>query len=88
MLEVQMRVLRKMDELRTRYRFVVIFSHGDVIRAIVAYALGVPLELFQRIQIDSGSISAIEMGKDCVRVPLVNASSHPAKILHAIASSG
>jgi probable phosphomutase (TIGR03848 family) len=34
-------------------------SHGDVIKAIVADALGVHLDLFQRLMVDPGSVSAI-----------------------------
>lgn len=34
-------------------------SHGDVIKAIVADAIGVHLDLFQRIVVDPGSVSAI-----------------------------
>lgn len=34
-------------------------SHGDVIKAILADALGMHLDLFQRIVVDPGSISAI-----------------------------
>ncbi len=34
-------------------------SHGDVIKAIVADALGLHLDLFQRINVDPGSITAI-----------------------------
>jgi probable phosphomutase (TIGR03848 family) len=34
-------------------------SHGDVIKAIVADALGMHLDLFQRIVIDPGSVTAI-----------------------------
>jgi broad specificity phosphatase PhoE len=34
-------------------------SHGDVIKAIVADALGVHLDLFQRIVADPASVSAI-----------------------------
>ncbi|HET6215293.1 MAG TPA: MSMEG_4193 family putative phosphomutase [Micromonosporaceae bacterium] len=34
-------------------------SHGDVIKAIVADALGVHLDLFQRIAVDPGSLTAI-----------------------------
>jgi len=34
-------------------------SHGDVIKAIVADALGMHLDLFQRITVDPGSITAI-----------------------------
>lgn len=34
-------------------------SHGDVIKAIVADALGLHLDMFQRIAVDPGSITAI-----------------------------
>jgi broad specificity phosphatase PhoE len=34
-------------------------SHGDVIKAILADALGMHLDAFQRIQVDPGSLSVI-----------------------------
>jgi len=34
-------------------------SHGDVIKAVVADALGLHLDLFQRISVDPGSLTAI-----------------------------
>lgn len=37
----------------------VIVSHGDVIKAIVADALGLHLDMFQRVQIDPGSLSVV-----------------------------
>ncbi|MGQ0625350.1 MAG: histidine phosphatase family protein [Sporichthyaceae bacterium] len=60
-------------------------SHGDVIKAIVADALGVHLDQFQRIMIDPGSITAIrftELRPFVVRVNDVGgdvAAYHPAK---------
>jgi probable phosphoglycerate mutase len=83
MLQVQTRVVLKLRELRQQYRFVVIFSHGDVIRAIMAFALGVPLDLFQRIKIDSASISAFELGDDWLRVLTVNTSCDATQLLHS-----
>ncbi len=38
---------------------VAIFSHGDVIRTLLAHYAGVPFDLFQRLQIGTGSISTI-----------------------------
>ncbi|TAK69645.1 MAG: MSMEG_4193 family putative phosphomutase [Actinomycetota bacterium] len=35
-------------------------SHGDVIKAIVADALGMHLDAFQRITVDNGSVTAIQ----------------------------
>ena len=39
---------------------VVMVSHGDIIKAILADALGMHLDLFQRIVVDPGSVSVVE----------------------------
>lgn len=41
-----------------------VVSHGDVIKAILAEALGTHLDLFQRICVDPGSISVVSYAKD------------------------
>ena len=41
---------------------VAVFSHGDVIRAAVMHYAGVPLDLYQRIEIHPASVSTIELG--------------------------
>lgn len=73
MLDAQARVLRKLEQLRQQHRFVVIISHGDVIRATLAHFLGMHLDLFQRIDIDPGGISLVEWGDDFACVRLLNA---------------
>jgi probable phosphoglycerate mutase len=40
-------------------QLVALFSHGDVIRTTIAHYMGVPLDLFQRIIINTASISAL-----------------------------
>jgi probable phosphomutase (TIGR03848 family) len=40
-------------------QLVAIFSHGDVIRTTLAHYMGTPLDLFQRIVINTASISAL-----------------------------
>ncbi|GAB3493500.1 MSMEG_4193 family putative phosphomutase [Nocardiopsis coralliicola] len=40
-------------------RLIVVCSHGDVIKALLADALGLHLDLFQRIQVDPASVSAV-----------------------------
>ena len=47
-------------------------SHGDLIKAIVADALGTPLDLFQRIAIDPASITVIRYGEERPTVVRVN----------------
>jgi probable phosphomutase (TIGR03848 family) len=49
-------------------------SHGDVIKSIMASALGMHLDEFQRIVIDPASISIIEFSSIKPRVLLVNDS--------------
>ncbi|MEO5994261.1 MAG: histidine phosphatase family protein [Arthrobacter sp.] len=57
---------------------VVCFSHADTIKAAVAHALGTPLDLFQRIMISPGSVSAVHFvdGQPST-VPMVNSHSEP-----------
>jgi broad specificity phosphatase PhoE len=50
----------------------VFVSHGDVIKAIVASALGMHLDEFQRIIIDPASVSVIEYSSVKPRILLVN----------------
>lgn len=75
MLEVQARALRKLDELRRRHEFVVVITHGDVIRAVMAHFLGTHLDLFFRIEIDPASLSLLEFGEGFAAVRLLNAPS-------------
>lgn len=35
------------------------FSHGDVIKSVLAHAVGTPLDHFQRLHVDPGSVSVI-----------------------------
>lgn len=50
----------------------VVVSHGDVIKAIVADALGTHLDLFQRIVIDPASVSVVRYGRRSPQVVHVN----------------
>lgn len=48
------------------------FSHSDAIRLLVAYYLNVPLDSFQRIQINTASVSTLMLTKEHISVPFVN----------------
>lgn len=52
---------------------IVVVSHADPIKAAVAHALGVPLDLFQRIVIGVASVTAIAYGRERPTVLTVNA---------------
>jgi probable phosphomutase (TIGR03848 family) len=57
---------------------VVCFSHADPIKAAVAHAWGTPLDLFQRIVISPGSVSAISFVEgQAPAVLMVNSTSEP-----------
>ena len=60
--ELQSRMIATMERLRTVHRggVVVCFSHADPIKAILTYAMGTHLDHFQRVDVGTGSISAIE----------------------------
>ena len=48
------------------------FSHADTIKAAVAFFMGTPLDSFQKIHIDTASISAVEFTKDGPRMLVTN----------------
>lgn len=54
---------------------IVAVSHADPIRALVATAAGVPLDLFQRLTISTCSVSALRYAPEGPRVLCVNASA-------------
>jgi len=58
---VQQRAADAVERLVARHpnQTFAIFSHGDVIRTLLAHYAGVPLDLFQRIQISTASVSVL-----------------------------
>ena len=67
---VQQRVVAAVVELNERHlhETVVLVSHGDVIRSALVYALGMPLDFYNRIEIAQGSISTIRLDASGIRV--------------------
>ncbi len=59
--EVQNRVITTLERIRTEHagEVIAVYAHGDVLRTSMAYYLGMPLDLFQRIQISTASISLV-----------------------------
>jgi len=64
-LEVQARVVAQLETIAGehggRRSAVACFSHGDPIRLAVAYYLGLPIDLFQRIIIEPASITVLHV---------------------------
>ncbi len=73
-IETQMRMVRQLHHLRPRHegQMVVAVSHGDPLRAAVAYCLGIPLDALLRFEIGLASVNVVEMGEDWARVLCVN----------------
>ncbi len=59
--QVQARAVWTLERLRQAHpnQLIAVFSHGDVIRTTLAHYMGTPLDLFQRIAVNTGSISAL-----------------------------
>ena len=77
---MQARIVGALEALRAAHPggVVVCFSHADPIKAAVAHALGTPLDLFQRIVISPGSVSAISyVDGQGPAVLMVNSTSEP-----------
>lgn len=74
MREVQNRVVSALLELHARRPEgrVLLVSHGDVIRAALLFALGMPLDFASRIEIAVASLSAIRIDPSGIRVSLLN----------------
>lgn len=77
MIEVQQRAVAALLDLSTRYVTgnVVVVSHGDVIRAMLMYFLGMPVDFVHRIDVLPGSISVVTLDKWMPVVRLVNGDS-------------
>jgi len=71
---VQQRIVAAMIELNERHlhETIVLASHGDVIRAALLYALGMPLDFYNRLEIGQGSISTIQIQSGGIRVLAVS----------------
>ncbi|NYF13965.1 putative phosphomutase (TIGR03848 family) [Pseudoclavibacter sp. JAI123] len=66
-------------------------SHGDIIKAVLAYALGMHLDLFQRLAVGPASTSIISYGKARPSVPIINSDAGDLSWLapsHAAAAGG
>jgi broad specificity phosphatase PhoE len=84
MLDAQRRVALWLDVVRERHvgEIIAAVSHGDVIKATVAYALGLPLHFHDRFEISPGSMTTL-MLRDAElsvvamnEVPRENEASH------------
>lgn len=78
MLAMQNRMVQEINRLATQHtgQTIAVVGHADLIKAAVAHYLGVHFDLFQRIVISTGSITAIHFTAMGPRVVTVNDTSH------------
>jgi probable phosphoglycerate mutase len=83
--EMNGRVVGTVRSLVARHpgQTVVVVSHADPIKAVLADAMGVHLDLFQRVNVSPASVSAVSYAEPFPSVMLVNwtlpGSGHPAE---------
>jgi len=77
--EVQARTVAGLASLRDRHpdATVAVVSHADVIKAALAYYLGTPLDLMQRLEVAPASISAVALDAEGVRILALNDRGEP-----------
>jgi broad specificity phosphatase PhoE len=80
MLDVQARAMRALLHLRERHPSGVVAAvfHGDVIRSVVMYLLGIPIDFLHRVEISPARISVVDISDQEIRVLQVNGDSVPA----------
>jgi probable phosphomutase (TIGR03848 family) len=65
-LQNQMRIVSTLDEIAASHKpkdIVVVVFHADPIKLAVAYYLGMPLDHFQRLECDTGSVSVLYLSE-------------------------
>ncbi len=73
--EVQFRGIQALECLAAKHQdeLIVVVSHADVIKLVLAYYLGVHIDLFQRVSISPASVSVIHLpANGMVRVARIN----------------
>jgi len=75
LIESQHRMVQVLETLRHAYadqELVVCISHADPIKQVVAFYLGLPLDNFQRLSVDTASITALQVTEQGSRLFMLN----------------
>jgi probable phosphoglycerate mutase len=72
--EMQSRAVAGIERIAAEHArgAVAVFSHGDVIKAIVAHFIGMPLDAFQRLSIAPASLTVLGLGRFGARLLRLN----------------
>jgi broad specificity phosphatase PhoE len=72
---LQARLVEKIGAIAAAHKqkdLVAIFFHADPIKLVIAHYLELPLDGFQRLRVDTGSISILAIGKTGARLEALN----------------
>jgi probable phosphoglycerate mutase len=74
MVDVQARMVAELHRLRAEYPNdgIAVFSHGDPIRSVLAYYMGIPLDLLQRIEVNPAGLSILAMDDYAPKILCLN----------------
>ncbi len=74
MLEIQTRMIGEIERLHKSHpnQNLTLFSHGDPIRTVICYFLGIPLDFFLRVEISPASVSLLCLDERWIQVSYVN----------------
>lgn len=74
MLEAQARMVAGLGRLCAQHpgATVAVVSHADMLKAAVAHYAGIPLDLFQRLEISPASVSGLEIFAETARLLFLN----------------
>ena len=75
-LEMQSRALESIKTMAVPGSEILVCSHGDLIKAIVAGLVWLHLDNFQRLTIDPASITVIDMFAESAQIRLMNSTVH------------
>jgi probable phosphoglycerate mutase len=78
MAEVQVRMVTAVEKLRVWHpgQRVAVVSHSDPIKLVLAFLVGMHIDVFQRLVVDPASISEIEFGSPVPRLVRCNDRAH------------
>ncbi len=78
-LEAQARMVAEVERLRRQHpgRALALFSHGDPIRTVLLYYLGMPLDFLQRLAISTASVSILAVDDWGARLRVFNLTFGP-----------
>jgi broad specificity phosphatase PhoE len=78
MLQVQARAVRALLLLRARHpdQTLLLVTHGDVIKAVVMYFLGMPIDFCHRLELSPASLTQLEVLSHGARLLSCNDTAH------------